>query len=157
MKKSFPIFGILIELSSSAKKEAGTQLFINVLFSTVPIWLVTFIFSVQDWIQESKKSYFQALVESLHKAISNGELLMYAVAALGPLIQVVNRSNRDSADKAFPHLRPILVVAFVVVSMASSLFFYVKKQQHIQSHKYYSDICGYLFCFPHDTFPVNGI
>lgn len=84
---------------------------------------MTFIFSVQNWILASDKTYFQALLESLHKAISNGELLMYAVAALGPLIQVSNKYSRDRTEKPFPNLRPILVVAFVVVSMATGLFF----------------------------------
>jgi hypothetical protein len=125
---TIPIIGALGHIGGAAKKEASIEMILTLLFSTLPIWFGGIILSANYYfgkLTESNRTaseFLAAYRSSLFLTISNGELLMYAAATLGPTLYL-GFSSFGKRIKPFPWVRPQLVIAIIINLFASVLFF----------------------------------
>jgi len=113
-----PIIGALAITSFTAQKEALTELLLSVIFATLPIWFGGLIFSFFPFFSapqvDQKLSVFISIyLAKIFEAVSNGEILMYVAAMLGPTLYLGLSSIRKKG-KPFPWTRPQLVVAILI-------------------------------------------
>ena len=124
MKKFF-FFLFMPGISAIAIREAMVELLINMLFSTLPIWVGALLYTCISFFPSVDKSWpilgSQMLV-GLVKNISSGELLMYAAATLGPTLYI-GLSSFGHKEKRFPWVRPQLILAILINIFATVLFF----------------------------------
>ena len=123
-----PIIGALVNIDRKAKKEASVEMALTLLFSTLPIWFggailsINYYFGKLPLVDRSACNFLSTYFSSLYTTISNGELLMYAAATLGPTLYL-GFSSFGKRGKTFPWIRPQLVVAIIINLFASVLFF----------------------------------
>lgn len=121
---------LLLNISWKAKFEAGVEMLVNVLFSTLPIWFGGLIYGIVTHFSqvECPKNFAQNFASGIFKNISNGELLMYAAATLGPTLYL-GLSSFGTRQKPFPWIRPQLIVAILITLLATVLFFVSRDKQ----------------------------
>jgi hypothetical protein len=123
-----PIIGILSHISKTATKEASVDLSLTLIFATLPIWFGGAILTINDYFgkissaDRSMSNFLATYCQAIFKTISNGELLMYAAATLGPTLYL-GVSSFGKKGKPFPWIRPQLVAAILINLFASVLFF----------------------------------
>jgi hypothetical protein len=130
-----PIIGALAHVGTAAKKEAIVELLLGLIFSTLPIWFGGIILSANDYFTNFQQqdrtlyNFFTAYCNSLFSTISNGELLMYAAATLGPTLYL-GFSYFGTKIKPFPWVRPQVVAAIILNLFASVLFFMAREKKY---------------------------
>jgi drug/metabolite transporter (DMT)-like permease len=67
-------------------------------------------------------SFWDLYSDSIVKSVSNGELLMYAAATLGPTFYLAFKFMKTK-KKPFPWVRPQLLIAFIISLTSATLFF----------------------------------
>lgn len=108
-----PLFGGLVYARRQDFTGAASEVLVNVLFSTLPIWLGPVII----WIM-----YFQnkTLTTLLADNIAQGEFYIYATTLLSPLFYFLWQDVRGA--RSFPSGLSISVCAFVIVSLSAGLY-----------------------------------
>ncbi len=81
--KSLPLIGGLASCNSSDYKNASIDISINFIFSTMPIWLGTYITIA---LSPNTPISYPVFTSALLSNISNGELFLFATAGLGPIV-----------------------------------------------------------------------
>jgi len=123
-----PIFGSLFTISLRAQAEATVELIITLIFSTLPIWFGGLILSINNFFanykdeSNEKISFISVYINNIVGSVSNGELLMYAAATLGPTLYL-GLSTFGRKEKPFPWVRPQLIIAIIINFFATVLFF----------------------------------
>jgi len=118
-----PIFGALFDIDPKAILEAFVELTIGVVFSTLPIWFGAVIFAGDKIFDPDQNTGFWCLYSSYFvKSISNGELLMYAAATLGPTLYLGLKFLKTK-NPPFPWIRPQFFIAIILSSFATVFFF----------------------------------
>jgi len=123
-----PIVGSLFEIRASAQREALIEISLSVIFSTLPIWFSSLILSISPYFEANTpeertvSEFFRIYREEVFTAVSNGELLMYVAAALGPTLYL-GLSSFGKKKKPFPWVRPQLVIAILINFVSAVLFF----------------------------------
>jgi hypothetical protein len=123
-----PIIGSLASIGWSAQKEALIEMSLTVLFATLPIWFGASIIAVNKYFAlEGTGTGTARIFTSLYaacvlSAVSNGELLMYTAALLGPTLYI-GLSSFGRKGKPFPWIRPQLIFAVLLNLFATALFF----------------------------------
>jgi hypothetical protein len=123
-----PIIGVLFIVNVRAKQEALIQLIMTVMFATLPIWFGGIIAAIDNFftVKDGERSVCEFISMyscSLFSSISNGELLMYSAALLGPTLYLGFDSLRDKERTPFPWLRSQLLVAIFITLFATVIFF----------------------------------
>lgn len=121
-----PIIGALANISKKAQIEAFVEMLVTVIFSTLPIWFGGAILTINAYFENLDKlgteSFLGLYIQYILLSISNGELLMYAAATLGPTLYL-GLSSFGKSDKPFPWVRSQLVIAIIINVFATVLFF----------------------------------
>lgn len=120
-----PFLGRLNECSGSDLKEAGTEVVVATIFSTMPLWLLPVLSAI----------LFVHPVTG-YEAIRTGELFLFSTALVGPLAYIISKNygerHGDNAAKVpllnysirFPY-GPGFILACVAISLISSIAFIV--------------------------------
>jgi hypothetical protein len=121
-----PIIGVLANLQFNAILEALIELIITLLFSTLPIWFYALVDSIGNFYKipidtRSASLFYCTYKSSLVKTVSNGELLMYAAATLGPTLYL-GLSYFGKKNKPFPWIRPQLVLSILITAFSTCMF-----------------------------------
>lgn len=131
-----PIFGALFEIDPRATVEATIELTIGVIFSTLPIWFGAIIFAGNKIFEPNQTSSFWCLYTSFFvDSISNGELLMYAAATLGPTLYLGLKFLKNK-KKPFPWIRPQFFITVVLSLLAAVFFFMARDHQYAGNLKF---------------------
>jgi hypothetical protein len=143
-----PIIGALVNISGRAIKEAFTELLLTLIFSTLPIWFSGGIVAANKYFLLSQGGaeaptetsgffglYWLAIIDS----VSNGELLMYSAATLGPTLYLAFLTLIRKARKPFPWVRPQILCAVLLNFIASGLFL-IARENH------YTDLSIFISC-----------
>lgn len=123
-----PIIGSLFEIRASAQREALVEISLSIVFSTLPIWFSSLILSLSPYFEANSPEdrtiteFFRIYRDEVFHAVSNGELLMYVAAALGPTLYL-GLSSFGKKKKPFPWVRPQLVIAILINFVSAVLFF----------------------------------
>lgn len=120
----FPLPRILKRLPQEAQREAGIELFLSVLFSTLPIWFGSLINAI-DQVHKTpttKDGFLITYWNEIVQTVSNGELFFFVTAALGPTLYI-GLSSFGKKAKPYPWIRPQLIVVILVNLFATVLFF----------------------------------
>lgn len=83
MLREMPLFGGLVDCGLSDHWEAAQQLFVVLVFSTIPIWLGSFLV----WIT-GEASGLPGLGEALRGSVENGELFIFSTTLLAPIFWI---------------------------------------------------------------------
>lgn len=120
----FPLPRIMKRLPKSAKHEASVELFLSVLFSTLPIWFGSLITATDKVhkVSAGGNGFFLTYWNEIVSTISNGELFFFVTAALGPTLYIGLTSFGKKA-KPYPWIRPQFIVVFLINLFATVLFF----------------------------------
>lgn len=124
MKVSFCLFD-LKNISRKARKEAIIEMLFSVIFSTLPIWFSGIIVGIKSFFKGeilSLNSLIISIFTSTISTISNGELLMYAAATLGPTLYIGLTSIFQS-EKPFPGIRMQFLLAILINFFGTVMFF----------------------------------
>jgi len=108
-----PLFGGLVHARRQDFTSAASEVSVNVIFSTLPIWLGPIII----WILYFQDKNLQSL---LADNIAEGEFYIYATTLLSPLFYFLWQDVRGA--KSFPSGLSISVLSFVVVSLSAGLY-----------------------------------
>jgi hypothetical protein len=82
-----PFVGRLPECSGSDLKEAGTEVLVATVFSTMPLWLLPVLSAV----------LFVHPVSG-YEAIRSGELFLFSAALVGPLVYIISKNYGERHD-----------------------------------------------------------
>ncbi|MFG0712493.1 hypothetical protein ACF8O9_06505 [Stenotrophomonas geniculata] len=91
---SLPILGPLAHCTAKNHKDSLKEFFITLIFGTATFW-VTAVF-LKAFVSNREKNYFELLAST----ISNGQLFIFAVGMLGPIL-LASAEDSDST-KQFP-------------------------------------------------------
>lgn len=137
-----PIFGELTKTSFKAQKEATIEMLLTLIFSTLPIWFgglrvaANKYFSPPAVAESTEKvtdiSFLSLYWEALIKGVSNGELLMYSAALLGPTLYLAFASFARKKPP-FPWVRPQVISAVLINFIAAQLFFASRENNYSDS------------------------
>ena len=108
-----PLVGGLVEARRQDFSGAISEVSVNVLFSTLPIWLGPIIIWIM-YFQE--KSLFGLLAENL----AQGEFYIYATTMLSPLFYFLWQEVRGA--KSFPSGLFISVASSIIVAVSAGLY-----------------------------------
>jgi hypothetical protein len=126
--KHFFSFLSMKSISFAAIKEASVEMIINLIFSTLPIWFGGVIYGCIAFFSndyQTTSMFFNHTLNGIFKNISNGELLMYAAATLGPTLYL-GLSSFGKHEKPFPWIRPQLIIAILINLFATVIFFFAR-------------------------------
>ena len=116
--RKIPLFGGLIDCRLMDHTEAFKEFFINLIFSTIPIWLGGAIIFTLD--KTSTKTW-PLLFETVVGTVQSGELFMYSTAMVAPIIYMALKPERGGRN--FPgqmsHIFGIIIVALISVAFFS--------------------------------------
>lgn len=132
--KRIPIIGILSHTESAAKKEAAIEMGTTVMFSTLPIWFGGLIIAINHYflsIPPDNRCFLNFILtylQSFYSTISNGELLMYAAASLGPILYLALSTYRQNGKQ--PWIRLQITIAILTNLLASVLFFLARDKNY---------------------------
>ena len=97
--------------------ESGKEVFVNFLLSTSPLWLGSLItFSVDRQPQKTFGGYMSVLTRSL----SDGEMLIYATAAIAPMFYF--SLIRAGGTRDFPGRLSHIVSGLLIFMICTTLF-----------------------------------
>ncbi|WP_152612031.1 hypothetical protein [Ruegeria sp. ANG-S4] len=155
-----PIYGQLINSSSSSVKEATTDLITATLFSLLPLWFYPII---------SKFAYGTDFWATVKSFIGGGELFLYSAALVGPLIFSITRkygemspvpSDGDTEHSTFPRMYTIQFpygIWFVLVSALvlgfAAYFFGILREAGLENSARTPNaenllfVSGIMYCF----------
>lgn len=121
-----PFVSIFFTINKKAQLEAAVEMFVTLIFSTLPIWFGSAILTINKYFEVTKNkstfNFVEAYCSFIVASVSNGELLMYAAATLGPTLYL-GLSSLGKQEKTFPWVRPQLVTAVIINFFATVLFF----------------------------------
>ncbi len=110
-----PILGNLSWCNRGNHWHAFIELLSTQILATLPIWGAALVLSALD--KESTSGIFKLYLLKVELSVSNGELYLYAMSALGPIVYIaLNDKNRprDFPGK-LPHI--ILVLLLMIASI----------------------------------------
>lgn len=144
-----PIYGALAGVERKAIGEALVEIVLNVIFATLPIWLGGLLIGFKKYVESHSSGgvdgFLSVFFDAMYGLVSNGELLMYATATLGPTLYL-GFSYFGNKTKPFPWIRPQLVLSILVTLCASALFFDGRNSGYMGSNLLVSlSIFFYLF------------
>ena len=122
-----PFSGEFGKCSQADFRQAGAELSITTLFSTMPLWIMPLFGPI---IFQTDISFF----DHLKSTIQGGELFVYCAALLGPLIYIITRrygelsrdNHRFSFVIAFPHGLAFIIFSVVICIFAGFAFSLMK-------------------------------
>jgi hypothetical protein len=114
--RGIPLFGTLPDTRRSDHWEAFTEVSVNILLSTVPIWFGVIIGRVFDIEHRASTTLFGIIVENLR----SGELFLYATALLAPLYYFIFRDYRGS--RRFPSSGAFMLLSALILIISGGLF-----------------------------------
>jgi hypothetical protein len=123
--KNFFFFLSMRGSSFAAKKEASVEMIINLIFSTLPIWFGGVIYGFIAFFSNDNQTtsmFFTHMFKGVFNNVSNGELLMYAAATLGPTLYL-GLSSFGKRKEAYRWVRPQLITAILITLLATVIFF----------------------------------
>lgn len=130
-----PIIGILGKVSKKAIKESLVEMFLTISFSTLPIWFGSLILTIDRYFGStlpelrSMSCFLDSYWQFLIKSLSNGELLMYTAAILGPTLYLgLSTFGKDKAEQPFPWIRPQLYIS-VMINLIAGVLFYMSRDK----------------------------
>ncbi len=143
-----PVLGSLVSISAKAQREASTELLLTLIFSSMPIWFSGGIVAANRYFLFAQKSpeilteplgFFGLYWEATIEAISNGELLMYSAATLGPTLYLAFQTLIKKSRKPFPWVRPQIIIAVLLNIIGSGLFLVAREYK-------YTTVPEFIFC-----------
>jgi len=108
-----PLLGALADVRTKDHTEALTEVGLNLVLSTVPIWFGALIMMVA---QSASESFMRLVISNMH----SGEFCLYSTALLAPLYYFIfkNYPNRPQ----FPSGRSFMVIAALIILTSGGLF-----------------------------------
>ena len=116
-----PIVGGLVDTRTRDHKEALTEVSLNVVLSTIPIWFGALIMLAD---MQNRDTYFVNLVNNMR----NGELYLYSTAMLSPLYYFIFKEIREFPH--FPSSRMLMLVSGLIILLSAG-FFAIQKANSI--------------------------
>lgn len=110
---SLPLIGPLVSCSKSDHKDAVVELIINLVFSTMPLWLGAFVVLIMD-------NSINDLLDALNSNINTGELFLYSSALLAPVFYM-SLYDKPGAY-AFPSKLSHIVVVVLLILLSAVVF-----------------------------------
>ena len=111
--RRLPIIGPLADCRLEDHAPAVTQLTLDFVLSTLPLWVGALV------ILLTSREGVSPLV-ALITTVERGELFIYCTATLGPIIYISNKERRDSPN--FPGKLSLLVAVIVIVAVCTTAF-----------------------------------
>lgn len=149
-----PIVGNLAKTNAKAQQEATIEMLLTLIFSTLPIWFGglrgasnKYFNLVNDPknINKADISFLNIYWDEMVVAVSNGELLMYSAALLGPTLYLAF-SSFAKRRKPFPWVRPQIVLAVLLNFIGAELFFAARENSYSSSPSFiFATLCFYGF------------
>jgi hypothetical protein len=117
--RRLPLISGLPECKYPHYRDAVKKVVVNLILSTSPLWLGSLIvFSVD--VQRAKT--FSAYVSVLRDALSEGEMLIFATAAIAPMFYFALTPPRAAATRDFPGRISHIVCGLLIFMICTALF-----------------------------------
>ena len=110
--RRLPFMSTLLDARSSDYAEAFKEVGLNVILSTVPIWLGAFFLSINVHSQ----NYLINVLSNLQ----SGELYLYSTAMLAPLYYFLFKEYAGTSQ--FPGVRLFMIICLLLTILAAGLF-----------------------------------
>jgi len=114
--------------------EAFKEVFSNVLFSTMPIWLSFFAFI---WKSADLKT-------ATNSILGHGELLMYATSILAPIFYMVFKNFDTNTTKKFPGAFSHIILVTVIFVICSFAFGVLRSESLPMDTLFYWSLSLYI-------------
>lgn len=108
-----PLIGGLAEVRLRDHAEAVTEVGLNLLLSTVPIWFGALIILIGNG---THSTWFELMKKNMH----SGEFCLYATAMLGPLYYFIFKEYPSMPR--FPSGRGFMIASAVILLLSGGLF-----------------------------------
>jgi len=106
--RGLPVFGGLADARWRDHREAINEVGVNVLLSTLPIWLgAIFLFAAAK--------FQMPLGEVIGRNIENGELFLYATAIVAPMYYFIFKDQEG--DRKFPNAASFMTLSAVILAV----------------------------------------
>jgi hypothetical protein len=97
--------------------DAAKEVIVNLILSTSPLWLGSLItFSIDDTEPKSLTAYLHVFIKSL----ADGEMLIYATAAIAPMFYFALTTPKTARD--FPSRLSHVVFGLLIFMICTALF-----------------------------------
>lgn len=118
--RRLPIFGGLADARLKDHKEAATEVGLNVVLSTIPIWLGAVIMLFDKSVNSS---WFALLARN----VSDGELFLYSTALLGPMYYFIFTEYPDTPN--FPSSRMFNAFSTIILLVCVAAFSFQRAKE----------------------------
>lgn len=119
--RKIPLLGGLVDCRLIDHSEALKEFVINLIFSTIPIWLGGAIIFTLD---RSSVKTWPLLFATIIGTVQSGELFMYSTAMVAPIVYMALKPERGARN--FPgQMSHILVI--IIIALISVAFFSVER------------------------------
>ncbi len=123
MGRKVPILGGLADCKGTDHAGAAREIFAGLLFSTVTFWLSAGLIFFQG--KTSGGGFLQTVAESFAPTFNNGELFVFAVSFVGPIVYIAF-DEPSWAKREFPQKLWHAMALFVLALACGALFAAVK-------------------------------
>ena len=108
-----PLLGPLVDVQTKDHLEAITEVGLNIVLSTVPIWFGAAIMLLAE---RNNGSFFSLMTDNMR----SGEFCLYSTALLAPLYYFIFKNYQSRPQ--FPSGRIFMVTAALIILWTSGLF-----------------------------------
>jgi len=130
--RKVPVFGGLVDCKGADHASAAKEVFTVLVFSTITFWLSAVLIFFQSRVESG--DLLTRLLGSFVPTISNGELLVFAVSLIGPIVYIAFE-DPAWAKREFPQKLWHALILLVLAMMCGALFAAVKTGAGIDAER----------------------